>query len=119
MPSTLISPSNMTSDAAPAPYVAAASTNYPADGFLPWNAFDGTLGVPGWTGTNHGVDSLQIYLGAAALLGSYAIVIASAGREPTAWTMQGSNDGSIWITLDVCGARCACASESPAREHRL
>jgi hypothetical protein len=98
---TYIAPVDMTSNTAPSPYVASASTNYPAGGFLPWNAFDGTLGVPGWTGTNHGSDWLQIYLGSPWLLQAYAIVVSGASRAPTAWTMQGSNNGTTWTTVDT------------------
>jgi len=98
---TNIAPAAMTGNTAPSPYLASASTNYASNGFLPWNAFDGTLGVPGWTGTNHGIDWLQIYLGSPWPIQSYAIVVSSTARAPTAWMLEASNNGTTWTTVDT------------------
>jgi len=102
----------MTADNAPSPLVASASTEFNTSGFGAWNAFDGaTLGSEaGWTGTNHGVDWLQIFLGGPALLNSYAIAVGDGVRGPTTWTMEGSNDGSTWTTLDTQTGAAAWAN---------
>jgi hypothetical protein len=104
---TLISPSNMTSDTAPSPYVSLCSTEYGGspgsnNTWDSWTAFDGApTSQAGWTGTNHGADWLQIFLGAAYVLGSYEINVNVGTRGPTAWTMEGSNDGVTWTVVDT------------------
>ncbi|MEI9971049.1 MAG: discoidin domain-containing protein [Ignavibacteriota bacterium] len=101
---TDFAPHNMTGNAAPAPFVASASTTFsPGTGFDPWNAFDGLVsGTPaGWTGTHAGVDWLQIQIAAGNILASYSIAVKAGTRGPKNWTMLGSNDGLAWTTLDT------------------
>ena len=89
---TNLGPLDLTSNTSHPPFVTSAST-VANGGFQEWMAFDGTQ-ADGWAGSNNGVDWLQIDLGTAQLLGSYSIAkIPTQGYIPTAWTMQGSNDG--------------------------
>lgn len=100
-------PHNMTTNSSDAPFVASASSSFSAS-FLPYKAFDGVVGASGtnWLGTGNGVDWLQLDTGNASgyLLASYAIAVNTQPeptRAPKNWTMQGSNDGSSWTTLDT------------------
>lgn len=88
----------MTSNTSPSPYVASASSD--PVGYHPWNAFDGTGG--GWVGSGPAA-WLQIEIGTSYVLDSYSISAAetSSSRAPSAWTMEGSPDGSTWTTLDT------------------
>lgn len=92
-------PDALTSDTSNPPFVASVSsaTVNPA-----WLSFNGdatngwmTAGVPCWIELDTGA-------GSASVLGSYAIAggYAGAGNGPQAWTMEGSNDGTTWVTLD-------------------
>ncbi len=93
-----LGPHDLTSDTSHAPFVVSASSAY---GFLPeWHAFDGTATY--WIGVGGGVDWLQIDLGSAKVLGTYAILATTElARMPKNWTMQGSNDGTTWAVLDT------------------
>jgi len=91
----------MTADNAPSPYVASAlSESVPA-----FQAFDGNTTSSGWYGNVGGVTWLQIDLGSAQSVGSYAISYGISGyanaSAPNSWTMQGSADGSTWVTVDT------------------
>lgn len=96
----------MTSNAAPAGYVASASseyTSYPA-----YMAFDGIKSPASSTNawiTSSGVYTgwLRIDLPAAKGITSYSITgRGSTGSEPSDFTLEGSNDGgSTWTVLDT------------------
>jgi hypothetical protein len=103
-PTTNLSPHNMTSNNSPSPYeVSATSTNG-------WNAFDGDLttywqgldlGIGWWLELNLGVGNRRIL---AQTPYSYQIQMPSTilpddARAPRDWTVDGSNDGTTWITL--------------------
>jgi hypothetical protein len=102
---TDFAPHNMTGNSAPSPYVASASSNF--SGFDPYHAFDGALGSGQyWIGTGSGVDYLQLDIGVgnSHILGIYTILantIPEPLRCPKNWTMQGSNDGTTWSTVDT------------------
>jgi hypothetical protein len=74
------------------------------------NAFDSsvssawTAGPPAW---------LQIQLASAVVLSSYRIqaglATASSASSPAAWTMQGSNNGSTWTTIDTQAGQISSA----------
>ena len=90
-----ITPNNMTSNTAPSPYVVSNSSGASSA----WETFDGAItyeGTPlgGWS---------KIDLGAAATVGSYAIVagVNTSGYAWKTWTFQGSNNDSSWTTLDT------------------
>src|SRR5258708_16808841 len=59
-----------------------------------------------WLGAGSGPDWLQLDLGAGTtkILGVYDIevnVIPEPNRAPKTWTMQGSNNGTTWTTVDT------------------
>ena len=94
VPTQTLAPSNMTSDKAPSPYVASASSEVsPA-----WNAFDGVAGSY-WVGAS-GICWLQINLGSASTVGSYSLY-SNGGGAPLNWTLQGSANGSTWTVVDT------------------
>ncbi len=68
-------------------------------------AFDGNPDNKWYTGLGHASAWLQADLGAgkAAIVMRYDITSADdvAGRDPKAWRLLGSNDGSNWTTLDT------------------
>jgi hypothetical protein len=94
----------MTSNILPAPFVASASSAAGAN--LAYIAFNGSL-ANGWQTASSTTGWLQIDRGSAGstALGSYAIASTSnAGFGsvcPSAFTLQGSNNGSTWTTLDT------------------
>ena len=101
-------PHNMTASNAPSPFVASASSAYTPDSDYAQKAFDGVVAAGGtghnWLGTGSGTDWLEIDIGAGTSnkLGSYDIVSQDeTSRAPKGWTMQGSNDGTTWSTLDT------------------
>ncbi len=100
---TDLAPHNMTTNSAPSPYVASASTE--AGAALAYKAFDGVVGVGNqWIGNNSGVDWLRIDLGAGQdrILQAYTIVgPENNGRSPKTWTFEGSPDGTSWTTVDT------------------
>lgn len=93
-------PHNMTSDSAPSPYVASASSYVDANA-APYKAFDGSADW-GWVGTGQGTDWLQLDFGSGntPTIVQYKIT-ASGNAAPKNWTFQGSNNGSDWTTLDT------------------
>jgi F5/8 type C domain len=93
-----ISPNNMTSNTTPAPYVISGSSDFGA-GLEIFHAFStgqswAQLAPPQW---------LRIDLGSTKTITSYSIQsrIDSLAHQPTAWTLQGSNDNSTWTTVDT------------------
>lgn len=102
---TDFAPHNMTSNSAPSPYVASASSN--SASLLPYMAFDGGLGTLHYWVTNStqtGWLKLDIGAGNSKLLGSYGVAvntIPEPNRAPKAWTIEGSNDNSNWDVLDT------------------
>lgn len=93
---------SMTSDIAPAPFVASASDEY-SNLYPAWQAFDN--GSLNWIANPvGGVWWLKIDLGAAnagvcqlyGIKGAYGYV-----DDPRNWQFQGSNDGSSWTVLDT------------------
>lgn len=92
-------PNNMTSNTAPSPYVASASTaTNPA-----WESFDGS-NATWWLGNNNGVDWLQRDLGSAYVVVGYWITSVSdvPTRSPKTWSVLVSNDSTFatYTTLD-------------------
>jgi F5/8 type C domain len=100
-----VGPRAMTSAATPSPYVISSSSS----AFNPiWQTFDGNYGTTG-TLTSGGFGSpvfVEVDLGAAnaAPVTGYAIYGDGGGfvaRFPKDFTLQGSNDNSVWTTLDA------------------
>lgn len=94
----------MTSNTTPAGYVASASAEtYGAA----WQAFDSVLTSPNqFWGSNPGVGGwLQIQFPGPRRVIGYAITTRSDSgadsQTATAWQLQGSNDGTVFHTLDT------------------
>ena len=103
-----LAPHNMTSNSAPSPYVASASSFFGSND--PFRAFSGATSGIGfgdyWIGTGNGVDYLQLDLGSGnqGLVTEYYIQASLENentRLPKNWTLQGSNDNVSWTTLDT------------------
>lgn len=94
----------MTSNSAPSGLVS-ASSSYSAT--PPWVAFSGlTSAGNGWITAGVGAPSwLQYQFAAEKKVEKYWIIPWSADNYPsrciTAWTLQGSNDGTTWTDLDT------------------
>ena len=95
---TQFAPQDMSSDTSHAPFVASASTAS-SSAFV---AFNGNTGNT-WQGAGGSVDWLQLDTGTAFLMVAYEIFCGAGNPAdgPSAWQMQGSNDGSTWTTLDT------------------
>ena len=101
-------PYTMTSNTAPAPYVASASSEYPGT-YQAYRAFNPSLAYPSYWGSNQAGAGLpawiQIDLGSAKTCASYMVQTASTTHQWFAWTLAGSNNGSTWTTVHtVTGA---------------
>jgi hypothetical protein len=73
-----------------------ASDTYPSNS--PSSAFDGDIGTY-WENTNQPSPWLQKDFGSAKTLTSYDIY-PHISYYPTAWTVQGSTDGTAWTNID-------------------
>jgi hypothetical protein len=97
-------PHDLTSNSSHAPIVTSASSFFSSnDAFA---AFDGLIDTTHrWLGQGSGTDWLKIDFGTGitnTLLGYWITIISTeATRTPKNWTMQGSNDGSSWTTVDT------------------
>lgn len=92
----------MTSNTAPSGTVSASS--YYGDTTNPWRAIGGT--GYGWlTATSDIPAWIQYHLPSPQVVSAYSIIPWSAdnfpARTPTSWTLQGSNNGSTWTTIDT------------------
>lgn len=86
----------------PSRYYATASSI--VNGTFPaWKAFNNATGnTDRWISGGACPQWLLIAVGAKQILSSYAITVSvETSRAPTAWQMQGSNDGTNWTTLDT------------------
>lgn len=99
----------MTSNTAPSPQVASASstysTNYPYKAFSQVNAADTDAWASSAAPSVGAPQYLQIDMGAAYLVRSYSIANKATTdyglRCPRQWTLQSSNDGSSWAVRDT------------------
>lgn len=97
-----ITPTTMSDNTTPSPYVASASSTFTASGEY---VVYGSNAAVYWLGTNpaswHKID---IGSGAEKTLQGYIILVNSvpeAARAPKDWTLEGSNNNSTWDTLDT------------------
>lgn len=100
---TQFAPKNMTTNSAPSPYVASASTES-SSYFLANKAFDNVVGSNQYWLASESSGWLKIYIAASWLLDNYSIrvnTIPEATRAPKDWTMEGSLDGTNFSTLDT------------------
>ena len=91
----------MTSNSAPSPNVASASTTNSV--YYPYKAFDNSAATYGWIATtNTGWLKFDFGSGNEKAVVKYTIDSHMiAARGPKDWTIQGSNDDSAWTTLDT------------------
>jgi len=101
----LVSPANMTSNTAPAPFVASALSEFSGGlaAFQPFAAL-GAGEANSWvSGTGTLPQWIQIDLGSAVTVAKYAMTTRNAAspHEWTAWTLSGSANGSTWTVADT------------------
>ena len=101
-----IAPHNMTSNTAPSPYVAAASSYWNSNmTYAPCRCFDDSSSNIFWLTytTPTGWVSLDTGVGNSYLIYSYSIKGSpeTAARSPKNWTFEGSNNGSSWTVIDT------------------
>jgi len=96
-----VAPHKLTSNTAPAPYVASSSSEY-SGSYSAWHAFDGFPNTGGFWAAANGVPTgwIQIRLGKSEVVTSYGLAHNEAARCPRDFTLQGSDDGKSWRVLD-------------------
>jgi hypothetical protein len=97
MPERLFSPA-MTANNSPSPLVASADSEY--SGHEAFKAFDDSVETY-WSPSSGTTGWLKLDLGVGRTMHYYAITKYDTGNEPTAWTLNGSNDDSDYTTLDT------------------
>lgn len=102
---TEFAPHDLTSPTSHSPFVVSSSDTYP--GFDAFKAFDGQFDIYhnslGNTGEAYWL-KLDIGSGNAKKLFGYCVQVDNypePNRAPKNWTMEGSNDDSVWDTLDT------------------
>jgi len=90
----------MTSDSAP---TGTASASTELSGFSAYRALNASVG--NWIANDTQTGYLQYEFAAPTVINGYALTPyyydGSSGRSPSAWTLEGSNDGSSFATLDT------------------
>ncbi len=113
--SAQFSPTNMTSQIAPSPYVVTASSAYPDNpcpmlptpcgggSYSPYLPFSSMFGAPTWTGMNFGVCSMTLDIGAgnSQVLLSYSFGVNTLNRGPQSWVYRGSLDDVTYFVIDT------------------
>jgi hypothetical protein len=99
-PSVLISPNNMTSNVLPAPYVASASTTLASNSA--YLCFNSSLNWY-WLSNGGPPQWVKIDLGSAQSGSRYELKgpVGTTSGQPTAWTLEGSNNDSTWTVADT------------------
>jgi hypothetical protein len=116
-------PHDLTSNSSHSPIVTSATSFFST--LDAYHAFDGNLdGSHRWLGQGSGVDSLTINFGSGntfTLLGYWIALntsISEPNRAPKNWTIEGSNNGSSWTTIDTVTNETAWTSaESDVRSY--
>ena len=95
----------MTSNTAPSPYVAMASSEYTAPGYAAFKVFDHTTTGGAntfWASSAGGTQWLQLNFSGQTNVARYTIYPGDiAGGTPCNFTLSGSNDGISWSTLNT------------------
>lgn len=103
----IVSPTNMTSDTLPTPYVASASGENCGAAF---NAFIAATGY-GWCTSWSNPQYLEIDLGSSINVGSYSVTTLPCSNNIfRTWSIQGSNDNSTWTTVDSESPGTSCGT---------
>jgi hypothetical protein len=95
-----------TSDSAPSGYNVTYSSQYPDPVYTGWHAFDQTTSTT-WAVSSGTTGYVARQIPSALTLTAYAVSNnrgdsgASTSNAPSAWTFEGSNDGSSWTVLDT------------------
>lgn len=91
----------MTSNTAPSPNVVTVSSSFGL-GYEGFRAFESPdLGSWDTAGNDTGWLTLDFGSGNAYVINQYKILSNGGARAPKDFTLQGSNDGSSWTTLDT------------------
>lgn len=97
-----IAPHDLTTSSSHSPFVVTDSSHGSSyDGF---HAFDGQFNnaFKFWSSSAGPTQTLELDTGQSVTLFTYHLVCATtANRAPNTWTVQGSNDGSSWTTVDT------------------
>jgi hypothetical protein len=101
----IVSPKNMTSNTAPAPFGTAAISEY-AGGYEAWRAFDAdpaTLWHTATPATSEGTPWIKVDLGTPRTVTSYKYQARSPsnGQSWRNWVLDGSNDNVNWTRVDT------------------
>ena len=130
---TRVSPVNMTSNNAPAPYAASASSVYQySANYPPYRAFDlltpitnnsndAWVSADGAFSNNVGNAWLKIDLGTQAKVDEYVLTNRRGGQyvcSPVDFTFEGSNDNVNWTVLDTVTGRAA-NGVAESTKHRI
>lgn len=104
-------PHDLTSETSHSPVVIANSAHEGSS--AGWRAFDSAAGNGYFIGNTGGVAYISIDLGSgnSRTLKSYSVVgqahTGESARAPKTWTMQGSNNGTTWTTIDTVASETA------------
>jgi hypothetical protein len=92
------STADMTTNSAPSPNVASASTGASA-----YQAFDHDTATAWYTTSTNVIGWLKFDLGSGneIAIARYSLIAPLATRGPRDWTFEGSNNDSTWTTLDT------------------
>jgi hypothetical protein len=105
-------PHTLTAPGSLYPYFASASSEFSGT-FAAYKAFDGGVGAGQYWVANTSTGWLRLHVAPRLILNSYEVRVNSvpeATRAPKDWTMEGSNDGSSWTTLDTVTNQTAWGS---------
>lgn len=94
---------NMTSENAPSPFIAEASTTNDYTSYPAWKAFDGVKNTPntGWRPSSLYQAWLMIDLGIPKTISKYNLVATEwTNATLKGWKIQGSNNKTSWIDID-------------------
>lgn len=96
-----VSPNNMTSNTAPAPYVASAQSILTVD-YAAYNSFNSPANLY-WHSGSAAPQWIKIDLGSSQAARSYTVQSRTdtVTNQPTAWTLEGSDNDSTWTVADT------------------
>jgi hypothetical protein len=99
--SARISPDNMTSNVLPAPYVASAQNSLGA-GYEAFRSFNSGANLY-WHSSQPPPVWIKIDLGSSIAASRYLVQSRTdtVTNQPTAWTLEGSNNDSTWVVADT------------------
>ena len=91
----------MTTDSAPSPQVASASSFLAP--YNPFKGFDKSPGLDMWSTNSTATGWLAIDTGLPRILWSYSVQCRgdTLNTAPQAWTLEGSDNGATWTVVDT------------------